>query len=78
MSQSHEAFHGAITYERADQLRSEFEAYHPDTTLFDGLTAASGLAAVMTAPKRFETTVVFDGADYRARLEDETFQRVLF
>lgn len=68
----------AFTYERADELSAELAGYETDMRLLDGLTAADSLASVMATEKRFEPVIVFDGADYRARLEDEEAQGALF
>jgi len=68
----------AISYERADELKAELSGHDADQQLLDGLTAADSLARVLAAEKRFEQVIVFSGADYRARLEDEANQDVLF
>lgn len=70
--------HEAMTYGRAYELRDELEGYDPEMELVDGLTAAHSLAAVTGAPKRFEQVIVFNGTDYRVRLDNEAAQRTLF
>lgn len=68
-----------ITFDRADMLRDELSAYPDDAELFDSTKVSEALAQLALIPKQLGAPkIVFDGADYRRRLQDEEAQHALF